>query len=245
MAQRINSVQKATVNREIACLKNMFTKAVQWGYASVNPVREVKLFKENNTIVRYLTSKEQQMLRACCREHLRPIVITALNTGMRKLEILNLKWANVDFDLKLISIIETKNNEIRYLPMNETLTEALESVKKYAYSPYVFCDNNGNHYGDIKKGFSSALKRAGITNFRFHDLRHTFTSYLVMSGVDIRTVQELMGHKSIEMTIRYAHLSPGHKQSAVKCLDSYLKGKNSVQVSTQKAQERILSLVAI
>ena len=171
-------------------------------------------------------------------------MVTALHTGMRKSEILNLKWVDVDFDQKLITIGDTKNGEIRYIPMNETLTEALESVKKYAYSPYVFCNDNGNRYGDIKKGFSAALKRAGITTFRFHDLRHTFASYLVMSGVDIRTVQELMGHKSIEMTCRYAHLSPDHKQSAVKCLDSYIKGKNSIQGGTQKAQERTLSLAA-
>lgn len=244
MERRIKR-KPATVNRELACLKNMFTKAIQWGYASINPVRDVKLFKENNTIVRYLTPKEQQMLIACCNEHLRPIVITALNTGMRKSEILNLKWVNVDFTLKQISVLETKNNEIRYIPMNETLTEALESVKKYAYSPYVFCDDNRNHYGDIKKGFSSALKRAGITNFRFHDLRHTFASCMVMSGVDITTVSRLLGHKTLQMTLRYSHLSPAHQQNAVNRLDTFIRGVQPEGYATQKQHRTFAKVEAV
>ncbi len=92
------------------------------------------------------------------------------------------------------------------------------AIKRLPDSPWVFCKKNGERYGNIRKAFEGARKRAGIVDFRFHDLRHTFASHLVMAGVDLRTVQELLGHKSFEMTLRYAHLSPEHKKAALDIL---------------------------
>ncbi len=101
--------------------------------------------------------------------------------------------------------------------MNDIVYRTLLAIGR-ADSPWVFCKKNGERYGNIRKAFEGARKRAGIVDFRFHDLRHTFASHLVMAGVDLRTIQELLGHKSFEMTLRYAHLSPEHKKAALDTL---------------------------
>ncbi len=120
--------------------------------------------------------------------------------------------------------------------MNETVKESLIKVLKHPDSPYVFCNNDGKPYESIKTAFHTAIKRAGINDFRFHDLRHTFASHLVMLGIDLKTVQELLGHKSFEMTLRYSHLSPAHKNRAVELLDINLADRG-YKVGTNWAQE--------
>jgi integrase len=114
--------------------------------------------------------------------------------------------------------LNTKNGEKREIPINEQVKSALIKVRKHPESPYIFCNKDGKPFGDIKKSWLTALNKSGILKFRFHDLRHTFASHLVMSGVDLNTVRELMGHKSLEMTLRYSHLSPDHKKRAVDIL---------------------------
>jgi len=104
------------------------------------------------------------------------------------------------------------------LSVNDIVYRTLLAVKKLPNSPWVFCKKNGERYGNVRKAFEGARKRAGIVDFRFHNLRHTFASHLVMAGVDLKTVQELLGHKSFEMTLRYAHLSPEHKKAALDIL---------------------------
>ena len=217
--KRIKDVSPATLNRELACLKHMFTKATAWEKTDHNPVKSVKLLRENNGRLRYLTREEIQKLCEICPDHLKPIVLTALLTGMRRGEILKLKWEDVDLDQKLILVRNTKNNETREVPLNNLLTNVLRDIK--FSSPYVFCNKNGKPYGSVRKSYETALKKAGITNFRFHDLRHTFASHLVMSGVDLMTVKELLGHKTIKMTLRYAHLSPSHKRKAIASLEYF------------------------
>jgi len=216
--RRQGQVSNATVNREVACLKHIFTKAIEWGIVKKNPGRKVKLLQERNTRLRYLDEKEIGRVYDTCAAHLRPIVIIALNTGMRKEEILSLRWKDVDFRSRTISILDTKNGESREIPMNDIVNQTLVSTKRILDSPWVFCKRNGKRYGNVRKAFEGARKRAGIVDFRFHDLRHTFASHLVMAGVDLRTVQELLGHKSFEMTLRYAHLSPEHKKAALDIL---------------------------
>jgi len=180
--------------------------------------RVIDRFQERNTRLRYLDEKEIRRLHDACAEHLKPIVTVALNTGMRKEEILNLRWEDLNFRSRIIYILDTKNNERREIPMNDIVYETLLAVRKISDSPWVFCKKNGERYGNVRKAFEGARKRAGIVDFRFHDLRHTFASYLVMAGVDLKTVQELLGHKSFEMTLRYAHLSPEHKKAALDIL---------------------------
>ena len=125
---------------------------------------------------------------------------------------------NVDLSNKTLYIRETKAGEDREISINDMLYESLRNLEERKNGPYVFPNKEGKPYVDIRKGFKAALRRTGIKNFRFHDLRHTFASHLVMGGIDLKTVQELMGHKSFEMTLRYAHLSLDHKKAAIEKL---------------------------
>jgi len=222
---RSKQVSPASVNRELACLKHMFTKAIEWNMAVDNPVKKVKMFRENAGRVRYLSKAEAQRLLDECAEHLRPIVIVALYTGMRLGEILNLKWEDVDFDLKTIYIHTAKSGYGRDIPMAEPVFFALKRMPRKA--EYVFCRDDGTRMIDIRTAFNNAVKRAEIEDFKFHDLRHTFASHLVMNGTDLMTVKELLGHRTINMTLRYAHLSPEHKRKAVDTL-GYFDGHNMV-----------------
>jgi len=217
---RLEKVAPATVNRELASLKHMFTKAIEWGYVKENPAKRVKLLKEPPGRLRYLRAEEVEALLRACSGHIRPIVVTALNTGMRKGELLCLRWRDIDLKNRKITVVNTKNNESRVIPINHTLHKELSSLFEKLKGEYAFSDRNGRPFGDVKRGFSSAVKKAGIKDFRFHDLRHTFGSHLVMQGVDVRTVQQVMGHKDIKMTMRYSHLSPEYVQEAIERLDS-------------------------
>ncbi len=221
-SERIKKVSVATVNRDLACMKSMFNRAIEWKKAKDNPVRQVKLFRENNQRLRYLEKEEIETLLANCHNYLKPIVIVAINTGMRKSEILKLKWHDIDFRRDIAYLYNTKNGEKREVPMNAEVKTSLIKVRKHPQSPYIFCNKVGKSFGDIKKSFLTALTNSGIINFHFHDLRHTFASHLVMSGVDLNTVRELLGHKSIQMTLRYSHLSPDHKKRAVDILGQNL-----------------------
>ncbi|GAN33481.1 MAG: site-specific integrase [Candidatus Brocadia sp. AMX2] len=194
---------------------------------TLKSVRKVKQLEENNKRLRYLTIEELQRLLGCCSPHLKPIVLVSVNTGMRKGEILNLKWDQVDLRHNFILLDKTKNGERREIPINSTLKELFASMPRSLESECVFVDKNGKPYGNIKRGFHTALKKAGIRDFHFHDLRHTFASHLVMTGVDLPSVKELLGHKSLTMTLRYAHLSSGHKRKAVEMLDRVLSGSQS------------------
>lgn len=218
-AMRLEEVAPASVNRELACLKHMYTKAIEWRLVKTNPAKSVKLLKESPGRLRYLKAEEVETLLGVCPDHIRPIVVTALNTGMRKAEILNLKWSQVDLKNRKITVNRTKNNESRVIPINQTLYQELSMLLKRSNGEYVFSNKDGIPFTDIKKGFSAALKKAKIKDFRFHDLRHTFGSHLVMQRVDIKTVQQVMGHKEIKMTMRYSHLSPEYVQEAIERLD--------------------------
>lgn len=237
-AEMAKEVDPATVNRHLACLKCMFNKAIEWEKVEDNPAKKVKLFKENNKRVRYLEKEEIVKLLSKCSGHLNPIVVLALNTGMRKGEILNLKWRDIDLRREIIYLLDTKNGEKREVPINEQAKTALVRTPKHCNSAYIFCNKEGAPYGDIKKSFLTAIKKTGILNFRFHDLRHTFASHLVMSGVDLNTVRELLGHKSLDMTLRYSHLSPDHKKRAVDVLSKYMDTIWSPEPISHKVSEK-------
>lgn len=212
-------VAPATVNRKMACLKSMFNKAIAWKrFSGENPVKGIKFFKLNNARKRFLEKEEIARLLTNCRGYLKPIVIIALNTGMRRGEILALRWKDVDLRRGVILLTNTKNGESREVPINEQVKTALLRLPKYSKSEYVFIRKGGEPIADIKKTFSTALKKSGIKDCTFHTLRHTFASHLVMASVDLNTVRELLGHKSLQMTMRYSHLSPNHKQRAVDVL---------------------------
>lgn len=153
-------------------------------------------------------------------DHLEPIVLLAINTGMRRGEIFQLQWSNIDFYSKTLTVEagNAKSGKSRIIPLNDTAFHVLENWKPISQSQYVFHGKDKDPLTDIKKGFLKVLEEAEIKEFRFHDLRHHFASKLVMRGVDLNTVRELLGHADIKMTLRYAHLAPEHKARAVSLL---------------------------
>jgi integrase len=224
----------ANVNRVLSTLRHMFSKAVEWNLIEQSPFSRCKhlFYKEDNVRVRYLTEEEESRLLRNCTGHLKPIVLCALNTGMRKGEILTLKWENIRNGF--IYLNKTKTGETRQIPINKTLTSLFQSLPRHITSEYVFCSKEGKPYVDIKKSFKSALKRTGIQDFRFHDLRHSFASKLVSKGAPLKALQELLGHKNIKMTMRYAHLADSVKKDVVRLLD----GVNSKDESTRKVDKK-------
>lgn len=216
--QRREKVSAASVNRELACLSHMFTIAINWKIVTSNPVKKVKKFKEPPGRLRYLSMEELDRLIDASSDDLKPIIITAFNTGMRKSEILHLKWDNVDLDSRTITVVESKNNEIRVIPINSWLYETLITHPSFRKHKFVFTRKNGERVTCFKTAFDNALSRSGIEDFHFHDLRHTFASHLVMNGENLKTVQQLLGHKDIKMTMRYSHLSKDYVQQAVDSL---------------------------
>jgi len=237
-------LKPGSVNKNISLLKAMFNKAVEWEMVeedTLKRVRKVKLSKESNKRLRFLTVKESQALISVCDDHLRPIVITALHTGMRRGEILKLTWESVDLVHGFISLTDTKNGDGREIPIDGTLRETLNRLPrrfvdkdgKKELVPYVFHDPKTlKCYKGIKRSFHTALTGAKIKDFRFHDCRHTFASQLIMAGVDLTTVKELLGHKDIKMTLRYAHLAPAHKRNAINVLDTLLSHSSTCTPET-------------
>jgi len=235
-------ISNSTVNREVACLKLIFNKAIDWKLTKHNPARKIKMLKEPPPIVRYL-SKEQipNLLKACkmsAAEHLYPIVFIALNTGMRLDEILKLRWRDIDLANGYIHIEKAKGGKRRDIPLNSELTKLLRFSIKKPNTEYVFCDGDGKPFRNINRSWKTAKRRAGIKNFRFHDLRHTYASYLRMAGVDLHTIGELLGHSSADMTKRYAHLSPKHKTMAVELL-SKVFGQIDTSMDTSGVPSKI------
>lgn len=204
----------ATINRELTCLKGIFTKAIEWGKAETNPVKKVKLLKELNQKERILTDKEMKRLIDVASPGLKPILILALNTGMRKGEMLKLKWTAVNFSKGYILIEDGKGGKSRKIPLNFTVKQALSEIKRA--SDYVFCNpETGKHLVDINTSFKTACDRAKITELRIHDLRHTAATKMIERGIDLVTVSKILGHSTIQMTMRYAHPTPENMQRAV------------------------------
>ncbi len=227
----------ASNNKILNVLKHAFNKALEWNWIAedtLKRIRKVKPLKDTGKRLRYLSKEDCQTLVNACQGLTRAIVITALNTGMRKGEILSLKWEQVDLKNNRILLDRTKNGKRRELPINNTLKETLQGLTRRLDIPYMFFDAvTGKPIKDVKRSFQTALKRAGIRDFHFHDLRHTFASHLVMAGVDITTVSRLLGHQTLTMTLRYSHLSKGHLDNAVNLLDRTL---NENTISTKLAQ---------
>ena len=215
----------AYINKVLRVLKHMFTKSTDWNLVeeeTLRLVRKVKGLREDKRL-RYLTVEECEALINACSVLLRPIVITAMNTGMRKGELLALKWSNVDLANGLILLDRTKNGERREIPINTTVRNVLTMLPRRLDGGPVFCNPiTGKPVRDVDRAFVAACKGAKITDFHFHDMRHTFASHLVMAGVDLTTVKELLGHKDIKMSLRYAHLAPAHRARAVDILDNVL-----------------------
>ena len=220
--RRRGPVLPATVNREMSFLRRIFNVAIADGLAETNPVKSKLFAKENNARTRFLTDDEETRLRKAIGEAEWPKVALAMHTGLRRGEQFGLRWEDLDFAVGIITIPRSKSGEARRVPMNDEARELLRSLPSRLKSAWVFSSQNDKTPLDAKnlvsRVFLPALEKAGITGLHWHDLRHTFASRLVMAGVDLRTVQELMGHQSYEMTVRYSHLAPAHTLEAVQRL---------------------------
>jgi integrase len=239
-AERSKKVKPNTVNRQLTVIKHMFRKAIEWGLSTSNPAASVKRFPVNDQRTRFLTADEIQKLLEGCESQvtspwLLPLVSLALNTGMRQGELLSLKWEDVDLERRLITVKQSKTLRLKTVAINDPAKEALSWLSENRYGEYLFMWPWGDLIGKttVHDTFKKACIAAKITDFRFHDLRHTFASHLVMSGVDLVTVKELMGHVGINMTLRYSHLVPEHKAQAVAKL-----GERFAGIKTESATEQ-------
>lgn len=210
---------KATVNRYLEQLGSMFSMAVNNEWLRENPCKKVKKFPNKNYTIRYLTEEEEKRLFEVLPEHLKPIVLMALKTGLRKANILQMKWNQIDFHLKHIEVLDNKGNKFIVLPLVEPLLSTLKKLKKTSCSEYVFTNPETQlPYVDIKNSFSTALKAAKIENFRFHDLRHTVGTRLAQAGVPVNVIKDILAHSDIKTTMRYVHLTENSKAEALSIL---------------------------
>ncbi|HVZ81874.1 MAG TPA: site-specific integrase, partial [bacterium] len=194
----------ATLNLYIACLKTLVNRAVNNNLLERNPIRGLKLFKANNVRDRTLSQDEHRRLLEACSEHLRPIFVLAYDTGMRRGEILGLRWDQVDYAKGRIRLeaADTKTNEAREIPLDASLMEMLRRQPVAFGSPYVF-SFKGRPVADVKTAFNAACARAGIKDFRFHDLRHCAVTNMRKAGVPAHVIMSVSGHKTMHMLHRY------------------------------------------
>lgn len=214
----------ASINRELALLSVAFNTARRkWKWIAINPCEGIGMLPENNRRVRFLTQEEAENLYKALPEWLKPIVTVARNSGLRISNLLELEWNRVDLFRKTIVIGKTKNGDPLGLPMTNIVFKTLKEVNRVRHinTSLVFPDNRGQTRNRIVVGaaFKTACQKAGIMDFHFHDLRHDFASNLVSRGVDIYSVKELLGHKDLQMTARYAHLSPEKLRADICVLD--------------------------
>jgi len=221
---RGNVRAKATVNRELQLLSRIFTLAMRNKEVRSNPCAEVEQFKGEVRRNRYLLPGEEERLMAELsgrRSHLQIIVSIALNTGMRRGEILRLRKQDVDFHRGLIHVTQTKTDEDRDVPMNDMLMNELMAHCANLPTDYLFVwPRTGKPIDEIKTSFTRACEKAGIEDLRFHDLRHTAATRMAEAGVDPFTIAEILGHKNITTTARYSHATANAKRRAVAVLEA-------------------------
>ncbi|MCD6222010.1 site-specific integrase [bacterium] len=196
-------VSNASLNREIAVLKHMFKKAVEWGYLKENPARKIKKLKVQEKKIRYLTDREIKRILDVCDEEWRDIFLFFLYTGLRLSEFVNLSWDDVDFKKGLIAVQKTKSYKARYIPMSKEIRSILKKWRKREKPCKFSADYISHKVREI-------CKKVGIFDVSPHILRHTFASRLVMNGVPLRVVKELLGHSDIKTTMVYSHLAPDY-----------------------------------
>jgi len=241
-AEQGKLLNPVTVNRRLTVIKHIFKKAVEWDLAKSNPATLVKRFSVTSERTRFLTQDEIRSLLGECEKQvtspwLLALVVLAMNTGMRQGDLLRLKWENVDLERGLITFIQRKTLRRVTVTINEMARQALNSLQENRYGELLFMWPWGDPIGKVTvyDAFKKACKAAKIEDFRFHDLRHTFASHLVMAGVDLVTVKELLGHKTINMTNRYTHLAQEHKAQAVAKLSERLQAEKTARESQTEA----------
>jgi integrase len=230
--QTVRKPSGVTVKRWLAALSHCFTVAVEeWQWCEENPVRKITKPRERRGRVRYLSDAERHQLLEACQQSRNPylyiVVMLALATGARRGELLGLRWPDVDLQRGTLTFHETKNGERRAVPLTG---QALALMQQHAKvrrldTALVFPNATGGTPLKIRDAFENAVERAGIADFRFHDLRHTFASYLAMNGATLAEIAEVLGHKTLAMVKRYAHLSEAHTRTVVERMNRAVFGE--------------------
>ncbi len=233
--RRLASVKPATVNRELACLRHVFTQALRWlpaGALTGHPIKGmVAQLKEPSRRVRYLSVEEERRLLAHAPAWLRDLVTVAIHTGLRIDELLALAWGDIEPGLGRLVVRAGKGGKERWVPLNATARATLGGLPRSATSGYVWTNpRTKTRYTcrGVGKVFRQVLGRAGIKDFRFHDCRHTFASRLAQAGESLQVIKELLGHATLAMVLRYAHLQPDNLARAVERLDRRQGGSQTV-----------------
>ncbi len=231
-----------TVNREVSCLRAVLTMAVRQGMMSRNPASRPRMLPENRGRLRYLSIEEAALLldlaKKTASKDIFTLILVALDTGMRRGEIFNIHREDLDFKNNQIWVRAPKNGTPRYVPMTARVRDVLNKRPRRIDTEYVFAGRiPGKHLSNgIREVFVTLCQRAGIKDFRFHDLRHTFASHLAMAGVPLHAIGQILGHKTPSMTARYSHLSPEFLKQAVMSLPEWTTtGKTSDQFLTKDA----------
>lgn len=262
LIQRLKNLELAnkTANKILTVFKQVLSFAEMEGFISKSPLRNFPMLKVSAGRIDFLTNQEiLQLLRANSTQMAYPLILVALNTGMRIGELTGLCWDRINFENDSIEVSRnqtrtglkqcTKTNLVRHIPMNYEVKEALRVLLKSQRSPhYVFVDENGkpfspDHYS--QRHFRKASERAQIRKVNFHLLRHTYASQFMMKGGNIYDLQKLLGHTKVEMTMKYAHLSPQHLRKVVDTVRFSAEGDNSVSPfsAPQEKEKRNLNAV--
>ena len=215
---------KATINRYRTALMRAYNIMIADDLIDYNPIRKVEKLTEDNHRYRYLTKEEWERLKKELPSHLKPIVTFALYTGYRLSNVLQCKWEQVDFNLRTIELLKQENKGAKKIitPINDGLFDLLQSLKPKAKG-YIFINPaTGKPYTRNIKAFTNALKKAGIEDFKFHDLRRTVGTWLNQEGVDIRTIQNILAHSEVSTTERYLSLVPEQNKRAMAVLNSFV-----------------------
>jgi len=239
---RLQEVSAYPVRAELALLSHLFTKAKkEWGIPVDNPVAEIERPAPPRGRTRFLTDEEASKLldasRKARNKNFYYYVLTLLHTGMRASEAAGLHWNQVNLKERVIFLPDTKNKDTRWVPLTKELTEELSSLKKISKGKdenLVFLKDDQLKTDRAKarpgikfrEAFNAAKKRAGLPDIHMHDLRHTAASHLIMSGVDIRTLADILGHRTLQMVQRYTHLLHDHKLTAIDKIGSLGQGKS-------------------
>lgn len=229
----------ASINRELSLLSRIFSIAIKSKEATANPCEGVRHVPGEQPRTRYLLPEEEDRLMAVLtgpREHLRSIVILAINTGMRRGELLGLRWEHIDFHRNEIKVIHTKTDRDRFVPMNTRVRKELLSLRDGGAGEFVFPNRKtGRNIADVKTAFKNACRTAGIVDLHFHDLRHTFGTRAADAGVPINAIAAVMGHADIHTTMRYSHATDEGKRRAVEAIHQAAESRSQIGPKDQLA----------
>lgn len=237
--RRTEGILAATINHELAVLKRMFNLAVkEWEWFHNNPIACVSLEPGVNERDRWITYEEEEKLLSNAPDWLREVIIFDVNTGLREAELVNLSWKNgIDLSRKTITVVESKNGGKRTILMNKKVFEMLRRKSRIIpiHGRVFYWQNSPLTCDVIQYQFKRVRIKAGLDDLHFHDLRHTFATRLIQAGIDLYTVQRLLGQKTPGMTQRYAHHSAESLRSSVEALDKLEFSTNLAQFEKGKS----------